>query len=210
MLNDFLTMLTDKFVKNPDSNIGKLFAIVSAQVDDLENTHDTIEKWHAIDNAQGVTLDEIGDDINQPRGQATDEIYRIMLKAKMVRGDSDGTYNKIIDSLAKTLNCPHSDITVRSSIEDGEGEPMAIIVDKAPLVELNRVGMSGSQFAQIVQQVIAADVSVTRTLVQGTFSFASGSSLESDTAAGFADAGQTEGGMLGGVFSANNDYALPI
>lgn len=210
MLKDFLSMLTDVFNKATDSNIGKLFQIVSDEYDDLQTTLNTIQSWRAIDNASGTTLDDIGDDINQPRGRATDEIYRIMLKAKMVRGDSDGTYNKIIDSLAKTINCPASDITVRSSVEMGEGEPMAIVVDKAPLDELNRVGMSGKQFAQIVEQVVAADVSVTRTVVQGTFAFASGSTLENDSATGFADTAQATGGTLGGVFSAEDDYELPI
>ncbi|MFT8928539.1 MAG: hypothetical protein ABF969_04300 [Sporolactobacillus sp.] len=210
MLNSFLGMLTDVFNKLATSNIGKLFSIVSDECDALHSTLSTIQDWRAIDNAAGTTLDDIGDDINQPRGRATDEIYRIMLKAKLVRGDSDGTYNKIIDSLAKTINCPPSDITVMSSVEQGEGEPMAIVVDKAPLDELNRVGMSGTQFAQIVQQVVAADVAVSRTVVQGSFSFASGSALENDAAVGFANAAQTTGGTLGGVFTSESDYELPI
>lgn len=209
MLKDFVSMLTDVFNKTVGSNISNLFQIVSDEYDDLQTTLNTVQQWRAIDHASGTTLDDMGDDMNQPRGQATDEIYRIMLKAKLVRGDSDGTYNKIIDSLAKTLNCPPSDFTVMSSVEQGEGEPMAIIVDKAPLNELNAVGMSGNQFAQIVQEVVAGDVSVTRTIVQGTFAFANGETPETSVN-GFSDVNQTSGGTLGGVFTPTDNYELPI
>lgn len=209
MLKKMLAMLVDAISKDEDSNIEKLFKTLSAQLDDLDNTLNTMEQWISIDNAKGKALDEIGDDINQYRGQATDEIYRVMIRGKLARSVSDGTINSMLDALVKTLNCDPTEIQIISSIEAGEGEPNAIVVNKAPLNALNKIGLSPNQFIQFVQHVVPGDVSVSRVNLEGTFSFASGSEIETSEH-GFADIGGTTGGTLSGVFVPGNDYRLPI
>lgn len=202
-------MLVDAITKNGDSNIGKLFTIVDEQLTDIDNTLNTMEEWIQIDKAQGKALDDIGEDLNQYRGKATDEIYRVMIRGKMARSVSDGTINSMIDALSKTLNCKPTDIQIASSIELGEGEPNSIVVKKAPLEALNKIGLSANQFVQFVEQVVPGDASVARVNLEGTFSFASGSTVESSEF-GFADIDGTTGGTFGGVFTSSDDYILPI
>ncbi|WP_025727701.1 hypothetical protein [Heyndrickxia ginsengihumi] len=209
MLKEMLNMLVSVFVKNEDSNIGKLFTIAAEQLADASETLKTIEEWISIDNAVGKGLDDIGDDLNQYRGKATDEIYRVMIKGKIARSLSDGTINSMIDALSKTLNCSPSEIQLVSSIELGEGEPNAIIVNKAPLNALNKIGLSASQFVQFVEQVLPGDASISRVNLEGTFSFASGNDVETSEL-GFADLNGTTGGTFGGVFTPADDYKLPI
>ncbi|MEK4883488.1 hypothetical protein NST81_01985 [Bacillus sp. FSL W8-0223] len=209
MLKDLLSMLVDAITKNGDSNIGKLFTIVDEQLTDIDNTLNTMEEWIQIDKAQGKALDDIGEDLNQYRGKATDEIYRVMIRGKMARSVSDGTINSMIDALSKTLNCKPTDIQIASSIELGEGEPNSIVVKKAPLEALNKIGLSANQFVQFVEQVVPGDASVARVNLEGTFSFASGSTVESSEF-GFADIDGTTGGTFGGVFTSSDDYILPI
>lgn len=209
MLKDLLSMLVDAITKNEDSNIGKLFTIVDEQLTDIDDTLNTMEEWIQIDKAQGKALDDIGEDLNQYRGKATDEIYRVMIRGKMARSVSDGTINSMIDALSKTLNCKPTDIQIASSIELGEGEPNSIVVKKAPLEALNKIGLSANQFVQFVEQVVPGDASVARVNLEGTFSFASGSTVESSEF-GFADIDGTTGGTFGGVFTSSDDYILPI
>lgn len=209
MLKDLLNMLVDAITKNEDSNIGKLFTIVDEQLTDIDNTLNTMEEWIQIDIAQGKALDDIGEDLNQYRGKATDEIYRVMIRGKMARSVSDGTINSMIDALSKTLNCKPTDIQIASSIELGEGEPNSIVIKKAPLEALNKIGLSANQFVQFVEQVVPGDASVARVNLEGTFSFASGSTVESSEF-GFADIAGTTGGTFGGVFTSSDDYMLPI
>ncbi|KHD86381.1 hypothetical protein NG54_03455 [Heyndrickxia ginsengihumi] len=209
MLKEMLNMLVSVFVKDEDSNIGKLITIASEQLADASETLKTIEEWISIDNAVGKGLDDIGDDLNQYRGKATDEIYRVMIKGKIARSLSDGTINSMIDALSKTLNCSPSEIQLVSSIELGEGEPNAIIVNKAPLNALNKIGLSASQFVQFVEQVVPGDASVSRVNLEGTFSFAIGSDIEVSED-GFADINGATGGTFGGVFTPSEDYILPL
>ncbi|MED4933984.1 hypothetical protein [Heyndrickxia coagulans] len=209
MLKDLLNMLVDALTKNENSNIGKLFTIVDEQLTDIDVTLNTMEEWIQVDKAQGKALDDIGEDLNQYRGKATDEIYRVMMRGKMARSVSDGTINSMIDALSKTLNCHPTEIQIASSIELGEGEPNAIVVKKAPLEALNKIGMSSNQFVQLVEQVGSGDTSVSHVNLEGTFSFASGTNIETSEF-GFADLNGTTGGTFGGVFTPEDDYKLPI
>ncbi|WP_100488546.1 hypothetical protein [Sporolactobacillus pectinivorans] len=204
MIQDWISKLTDRYIKDPKSNIGKVLTIISDEVDTLSDTISTVESWRDLQQAKGTTLDLIGADFSQPRGQMPDEIYRSIIIAKIVQGQSDGTYNKMITAIAKTLSCDLTDIVIQA-----DSAPAAIIVQRAPLTALNSIGLSINQFIQIVEQVVSAGVSITSINLEGTFGFASGTSLETSID-GFADLAQTTGGIFGGLFAPEDDYKLPI
>jgi hypothetical protein len=205
MIQDWISKLTDRYVKGPSSNIGKVLSLISCETDELATTLNTIEEWRDLNNAQGKTLDLIGANFSQNRGQMPDEIYRSIIIAKIVQGQSDGTYNKMISALAKTLDCAPRDLSIKAD----ESLPVAIVIDRAPLTALNTIGMSINQFLQIAEKVVSAGVSITNVNLEGTFGFASGTTLESSNE-GFADVGQTTGGIIGGLFVPEDDYELPI
>jgi hypothetical protein len=209
VIKDWLSKLTDNYKKDPNSSIGKLISIVDDEIEELKSTFQKIEDWRNINNAEGTTLDLAGENVGQPRGKATDEIYRVMIRGKEALNLSDGTINKIIEVLSATLDCDPSDISVFSMKEIGEDEPAALVVKKAPLDALNRIGMSPGQFVQIVENATAAGVHVASVNLEGTFSFASGTNIETGEF-GFADINAMTGGTLSGVFTSGNDYKLPI
>jgi hypothetical protein len=194
-------------LKKPGFN--KLFSILDQQLTDVNTTLDTIEQWIDIDQAEGVVLDEIGADIKQYRGQATDEIYRMMIYGKKARSASDGTINQMILALSKTLNCDPSQMQILSSIEAGEGEPSAIVIKKIPITILNEVGMSANQFMQFVEQVVPGDARVSHVNLDGTFRFSSKLSEVETTSDGFSSDG-SDGGTLSGVLVTATDIQLPI
>jgi hypothetical protein len=209
---DMLNRLTDAYRKDPQSNIGKIIKILVDELDLLKATFDRIEEWRDVDKAEGVVLDDIGRDIGQPRGAVTDEIYRVLLRAKVARNFSDGTIDAIIHVLSLSLNTDPREIQIKELYNDPESpEPAAIKLVQIPLRRLNEIGMSPKQFVQLVQKIVASGVRAASIELTGTFSFSSHTTQSefSDTE-GFSDINQTTGGYLGALFVDSNDVNLPI
>lgn len=94
--------LTDNYKKNPESNIAKLLSIVDFEINAITETLKTIESYRMIDNAVGVTLDNIGKNVLLPRGSMDDVVYRLFLKTKIKANLSGGqieTINEIMTVL---------------------------------------------------------------------------------------------------------------
>ncbi|MFB6475784.1 hypothetical protein ACFCW7_23270 [Paenibacillus glucanolyticus] len=210
-LKDMLRRFTDVYNKNPTSNLGKLIGILHDQLQQVNDTLDTVRDWRDIDMAQGTTLDRIGENIVQSRGSSTDEVYRVLLKSKIARNLSKTDVNTIIQVLALALDCPYSDIRIVEKYNDSsEPEPAAISLIKVPTKRLNEVGMSPLQFGQIIQKTVAAGVRVAQIELTGTFQFSSKYDQLETGPTGFADEAMTTGGTLGEVYIPGNDYPLPI
>ncbi|NHN29440.1 hypothetical protein [Paenibacillus agricola] len=213
MLNvvDMLRRLTDNYDKDPQSRIGKLMSILNIQLNDLLQTLDTMELWRDIDLAQGSTLDSIGQNVAQPRGAATDQAYRVLIKSKIARNLSRGDINTVIRVIALSVKAEYSEIEIHEKFMDSfDPEPAAISLLRLPLSRISDSEIDLRQFARIIQKTVAAGVRVDAVELQGTFSFASGSDEELDPTAGFADIDQLTGGTLGAVFTPAEETDLPI
>ncbi|MEK3910968.1 hypothetical protein [Paenibacillus sp. FSL H7-0331] len=210
-VRDMLSLLTDNYNKSPQSNIGKLLSIINDQLNDLLQTLDTMEQWRDIDLAEGTTLDGIGQNVAQPRGAASDQVYRILIKTKIARNLSRGDINTVIRVIALAVKAEYSEIEIQEKYTESlEPEPAAISLLRLPLSRISDSEIDLRQFARIIQRTVAAGVRVDAVELQGTFSLASGEELELDTAVGFADIDQTTGGTLGAVFTPSVETELPI
>lgn len=209
MIKEWISKLTDQYFKNENTGIGKLFFIVDTEIEQLKTTFKTTEEWRSLNNAQGTTLDLMGENINQPRGRASDDVYRIMIRGKEALNQSDGTFDSILRVLSAAVDCDPSEINMYSLKERGENEPAALIITKAPIDALNRVGMSPSQFVQLAQRSTLAGVRVDSANFQGTFSFGP-VPMEKNSEKGFSDVEGTTGGYLGAVSVPGDDSELPI
>lgn len=209
---DMLSRLTDVYRKGPQSNIGKVIKILTDELDLLKTTFDRIEEWRDVEKAEGAVLDDLGMNVGQPRGAATDEIYRILLRSKVARNFSDGTIDTIIRVISIAVNADPKEIRIQELYNDQNNpEPAAIGIIQIPLRKLNEVGISPKQFVQIVQKTVAAGVRVANIELSGTFSFSSHpTQSEYRDTAGFSDIDQTIGGYLGAMFVDSNDTDLPI
>jgi hypothetical protein len=209
-VQDMLRRLTDVFRKDPESNIGKLMAILADQLAKLEQTVQRVEEWRDIDKAEGTTLDRIGENVAQHRGATTDEIYRILIKSKIARNLSKGDINTIITVLSTALDTDPSEIKIEELYADPIApEPAAISLIALPLDRINAVGMDPRQFAAIVQKTVAAGVRVGVIELTGTFEYGAIGD-PSDPNAGFADLDQTMGGTLGAAYSPGLVPDLPL
>lgn len=210
-VKEMLKRFADTYNKNPNSNLGKLISILHSEFVTLDETFTRIREWRSIDAAQGTTLDRIGTNFVQPRGAATDEVYRVLLKSKIARNLSKTDINTIIRVLALALDCNYSDIRIQEKFNDSiDPEPAAINLIRVPTRRLNEVGMSPEQFAKIIQKTVAAGVRVAQIELSGTFALSSQYAVLETSSFGLSNPSMTTGGDLGELYVPGNDYPLPI
>ncbi|APC65613.1 hypothetical protein AAV35_14225 [Salimicrobium jeotgali] len=128
---NMISKLTDLFQKDDDSNIAKLFNVVSRQLEDMKQTLETMEEWRDIDQAQGVQLDKLGGEIVQEfRNGQTDEQYRLRIKTKIIANISKGDVETINDVLTTFLGDKFIGVSEMWSLDDPiiPPEPAGILI----------------------------------------------------------------------------------
>lgn len=121
-----------------DDNFNKLASFFNYEFGLLVHLFNQIEKMRSLDDAKGKVLDEIGDNYNQPRGEADDVFYRIMIRSKMALNSGRTTVNGLLDIISQSLNVKPDGITItplRNYSYKGvdTGEPLAISIKNIPL-----------------------------------------------------------------------------
>lgn len=200
--------LPDYFKQTSDSNNFKILELERYTNETLRNDLRAIEAMLSIDEATGTTLDFYGERIGQQRGIANDVQYRLMLKAKIMRSLTTGTYDSIINAVAQTFNCQPTDVILTESIE-----PCVIEELTVPLKIINEAGLSSYQTHQIVKSLLPVAITLNSYVLEGTFSFADNEN-EYDEDSGFAlieNAGDADiGGYFGEAGKGLREDPLPI
>lgn len=84
--------------KAPKTNIGKVLSISAWGFDTASSQAEKIMAWDNIDYAQGRVLDRYGGNYGVYRGGAPDDIYRVMIKVKVIAMLSAGNLDTIINA----------------------------------------------------------------------------------------------------------------
>lgn len=156
-VKEIVSLFTDHFRKDEESNTHKLMQLFSDEAQLLKETNDKIIEWRDIDKAEGKALDLIGENVVQPRGSANDEVYRILLKSKIARNLADGTLNGLIKAIAYVLQIDTSEIRV-SELWQSLDEPAALGVEALPIEKVTKAGLSYAEFESILQSLVAAGI----------------------------------------------------
>lgn len=198
--------LPDAYKKTTDSNNFKILEVERLACEDLRKTLQEIDNILDIDNAKGKTLDMYGERVGQARGLANDDKYILMIKAKIMRNLSNGSYPSIINALCETFECEPSQVLV---IDDTE--PCTVKVMSLPLSVINAAGLTISQTLAIIKSILPVGISLTSFYFEGTFEFGADEN-EIDETKGFAisEADQSIGGELGAMQGDEQDITLPI
>jgi hypothetical protein len=80
----------------------KLNSLLRSMVTPLQEAQDHLDKLHRgryIDEAKNSTLDIIGDIVNFPRNNISDEAYRVWLKVAILLNNGQGTAKSVFDIL---------------------------------------------------------------------------------------------------------------
>lgn len=162
MLKKMLNMITDALNKNPNSNIGKIFQVFAQEYNDVNNTLLTMREWSDLENAEGKYLDDIGEDINQKRGNANDTKFRLLIRAKRARSLTDGTINQIIKALATTLNIESKEIKVHQSFDI---EPASLMIEAIPTEKIINAGLPYKEYRNILESLVGAGINIYTLLI---------------------------------------------
>lgn len=198
--------LPDTYNKDRGSRITRLFRIVGQEFAEIRRALRTTEQQRDVDQATGATLEGIGGNVRQPRGQLNDRAYRALIKAKIARHLSPGDVNSIKQVVAAMLDIGTADVGVRQLWHTDPPEPAAVEIT-APMDALAQFDLTPTQFAAIMQHIVAAGVRVT-SLLGGTFELSE--ELEQDEERGLADDDMTIGGTLGEYYDVGDDTELPL
>ena len=95
MLNKLLDRLTDNYNKSPDGNIGKWYQIITRELEEVERAFKDIKEYQDMDKAVDRTLDHIGKNVLEYRNTADDNLYRLLIKTKIIANLSKGDIETI-------------------------------------------------------------------------------------------------------------------
>lgn len=136
-----LEMLTSAYNRNdlrnakkglpPKTNIGRLFYLIAWGFEIVFENAERVKEWDDLDNAEGAVLDRYGANFGVARGAASDALYRIFIKIKMIAQLSGGDNDAIINAAAVLLGVEYSDIL----LEDVYPAKIALYVDQDLLDE---------------------------------------------------------------------------
>ena len=193
--------LPDSYKKTKDSNNYKFLEIERLSGAKLLQTLNDIFESNDLENAVGRTLDYFGDLVGQPRGNATDEQYRFLIKAKVARNHSIGTIDSVVNTLAFVFNCDANKISLYE-YNSPVSKIGTIRIDSVPIEEIIEANLSMEQVEEIVFALLPVGITLEKIMYKGTFKFvATEADINTEQTDGSRGFSAEEGSTTGGTFS---------
>lgn len=136
----------------PKTNIGKVLSL-SAWGFGIANSHaEKIMAWDNIDYAQGRVLDRYGGNYGVYRGGAPDDIYRVMIKVKVIAMLSAGNLDTIINAAVILFDVKN----YRVEAQEIFPAKIFLFVEEEDLDEMHK--MLSETIARLMMRIKAAGV----------------------------------------------------
>lgn len=196
--------LPDTYRKDVNSNNYKILETERTACETLREVLKSIYNILDLDNATGATLDNYGAKVGQARGNTTDEQYIVLIKSKIMRNLTNGSYEGILNALCATFNCERKDFKFEETTD-----ACTIKATVFPVVKINEAGFTAKQALAIIKSLLPICITLEPIAIDGTFEFADDEGVI-DNNAGFTD---VEGGTIGGAFGTmygGDGEVLPI
>lgn len=101
--DELLTEISDHWVKDHRGNLYKLFDTYNGGLEQISDMANKVEKWRAIKDAEGATLDLFGQDLSTSRPTKEDDPYRFLLRLKVLLSRAQGTIPSIFKITSTAL-----------------------------------------------------------------------------------------------------------
>lgn len=98
-----LAEISDYWDKRPGSNIYKLIDAFNAPLEAIGTNANKVERWRALKDAKGKTLDLFGKDIQTYRPSENDDDYRFMIHIMELLSRAQGTIPSIVKITSSAL-----------------------------------------------------------------------------------------------------------
>ncbi len=94
--DQLIDLLSHHWYKRHDGNLYKLLDVYNSHFEYLSDNGEKVERWRAIQNAEGTTLDLFGKDIETYRPTKDDPPYRFLIYLKTLLARAQGTRPSIV------------------------------------------------------------------------------------------------------------------
>lgn len=94
--DQLIDLLSHHWYKRHDGNLYKLLDVYNSHFEYLSDNGEKVERWRAIQNAEGTTLDLFGKDIETYRPTKDDPPYRFLIYLKVLLSRAQGTRPSIV------------------------------------------------------------------------------------------------------------------
>ena len=101
--DQLIAEISDHWVKDPRSNMYKLLDTYNTGFEQISDMANKVEKWRAIKDAEGATLDLFGQDLSTSRPTKEDDPYRFLLRLKVLLSRAQGTIPSIFKITSTAL-----------------------------------------------------------------------------------------------------------
>ena len=96
--------------KGPGTNVGRLACLVGWGSDIIRDQAEKVRLWDDIDRMEGTTLDRCGKDFGVGRGEASDAIFRVMIKVKILAMLAAGDLDTLILAASSLFGVAAEDV----------------------------------------------------------------------------------------------------
>lgn len=101
--DQLIAEISDHWVKDPRGNMYKLLDTYNTGFEQISDVANKVEKWRAIQDAEGATLDLFGQDLSTSRPTKEDDPYRFLLRLKVLLSRAQGTIPSIFKITSTAL-----------------------------------------------------------------------------------------------------------
>lgn len=131
-INSILNILSDAFKTDDSTNWQLFFDIEGKELINIQNLINKIDLWRSVDNAKGLPLDYLGNDLGVARNGADDDFYRFKIKSKRYQKNSDGTSKSLYKLVSSTLGISPNQFFIH-----GNDKPNQVVIDRIPANQLD-------------------------------------------------------------------------
>ena len=136
----------------PKTNIGKLHSVLGWGFDLVKENAERVKLWDDLEQAQGKVLDRYGNNYGVLRGMASDSIYRVMIKVKIISMLSAGNLDTIINAASVLFDVPPEEVDV----EEIFPAKVYLYIDEDQIDDEHRE--VGASIAALMRRIKAAGV----------------------------------------------------
>ena len=150
---DYIRNLPDCYSKTETSNNYKIMQLLKYDSEKFSGVLRELDNSLSLDTATGYTLNLYGEMYDQPRGEMTDEQYRIAIRQKMAVYMCKSDHNSIVNVLSLVVGVPPDYFLLEDSETGG-----FVDVKKFPYDNLQEAGITVPQAWEMLQSLLPAGV----------------------------------------------------
>jgi hypothetical protein len=179
-----IARLTDNYDLSATGHVAKFMNLAALHIQENEDLLQQIGDWRSIDNAEGVTLDYIGRNFGQNRDGVDDVTFRTLIKARIIKNNSNGSIPSLIRYLSFILGVEKNAVKISENWRNGE--PVGVLIE-FELEDFLKLGVPIETFTNVLNDIMPAGVNAD-VLYNGSFMFSDyDDQVQDDEQHGFGD-----------------------